>query len=273
MAKATCSVPGCPGKVNARGWCGGHYARWKKTGDVQADVPLVARIPKDATCKADRCENPVLARELCGRHYALQRLYGSTEDRPRGGVPKPRRGIYPPGSKSPHEWVTCKACGTEALVRMGGEGYCSKMCASRHRTGEAHPLWKGDEAGYHPMHARVYRARGKADHCSQCGRGDDGVLYDWANLTGKYEDIWDYAPMCRSCHAAYDAPLKARGSANRNAKLTEEIVLTARRRYDAGESTYALAREYDVSGVAMAHAVFGRTWKHVGPGVVRRVRG
>ena len=28
--------------------------------------------------------------------------------------------------------------------------------------------------------------------------------YDYANLTGHYEDIDDYKPMCRSCHWRYD---------------------------------------------------------------------
>lgn len=29
-----CSVNGCEKRVLARGWCGTHYARWRKTGDV-----------------------------------------------------------------------------------------------------------------------------------------------------------------------------------------------------------------------------------------------
>jgi len=28
--------------------------------------------------------------------------------------------------------------------------------------------------------------------------------YEWCNLTGKYEDIMDYARMCIPCHRKYD---------------------------------------------------------------------
>lgn len=35
-----CSVEVCEGNVIARGYCGGHYARLLKFGDVQEDVPL-----------------------------------------------------------------------------------------------------------------------------------------------------------------------------------------------------------------------------------------
>lgn len=35
-----CSVVGCARPQHARGWCQGHYLRWYKTGDVQADRPI-----------------------------------------------------------------------------------------------------------------------------------------------------------------------------------------------------------------------------------------
>ena len=33
--------------------------------------------------------------------------------------------------------------------------------------------------------------------------------FEWANLTGSYEDIDDYARMCCSCHRSYDAERRA----------------------------------------------------------------
>lgn len=32
MAEGTCSVDGCGGEVEKRGWCGKHYRRWQRTG-------------------------------------------------------------------------------------------------------------------------------------------------------------------------------------------------------------------------------------------------
>lgn len=261
MGKRTCSVLTCDGPVNARGWCSGHYARWRTTGDVQADIPLESRRPKAGRiCTIPDCGKAEDCRGWCQAHYKQWQATGD----PLGHKPrKPGKGIYLPGDKVPREWITCKDCGNRALVRLGGQGYCSKECASKHRTGEAHPAWKGDEAGYHPKHARVYRVRGKADHCSVCGRDDDAITYHWANLTGNYDDIWDFAPMCPACHGAYDAPLKPRGSAVPIAKLTEERVAEARRRRASGESIRSMAAEYGVSDVALGNAIAGRTWKHV----------
>jgi hypothetical protein len=31
--RAVCSIPGCEGLVHGRGWCGQHYARWRRYGD------------------------------------------------------------------------------------------------------------------------------------------------------------------------------------------------------------------------------------------------
>jgi len=40
--------------------------------------------------------------------------------------------------------------------------------------------------------------------CEVCGAKDQNRSYDWANLTGKYDDPSDYKRMCRSCHWKYD---------------------------------------------------------------------
>lgn len=38
-----CSVAGCGRPVNAHGWCQSHAARWRRHGDVQADLPIGSR--------------------------------------------------------------------------------------------------------------------------------------------------------------------------------------------------------------------------------------
>lgn len=35
-----CEIAGCGRTHHARGWCIGHYVRWRDTGDVRPTVPL-----------------------------------------------------------------------------------------------------------------------------------------------------------------------------------------------------------------------------------------
>jgi hypothetical protein len=76
----------------------------------------------------------------------------------------------------------------------------------RDQKGPNNSSWVGDSANYATAHARVKYARGPAkDHgCCRCGSKDQSLCYDWANLTGNYPDPFDYAPMCRKCHRAFD---------------------------------------------------------------------
>jgi hypothetical protein len=65
--------------------------------------------------------------------------------------------------------------------------------------------WIGDKAKYNACHSRVVALYGTPKRCSRCGTEDESQHYDWANLTGRYEDTNDYARMCRRCHFRYDA--------------------------------------------------------------------
>ena len=168
-------------------------------------------------------------------------------------------------------WKVCPGCGTTALVLLRSMGFCSVGCAhtgensaSLGRVGEQGFRWRGDDAGYVSMHKRVYRLRGKADHCTKCGISDPAVRYQWANLTGNFNDPDDYASMCPKCHRQYDAASILRGESHPMAKLTADMVREARARYAAGDgTTVSLAREYGVTQGAMYGAIKGITWKHL----------
>lgn len=79
----------------------------------------------------------------------------------------------------------------------------SRVAAKRNQWRENNSSWKGDGAGKAAFHKRLYAKFGKPRKCAKCGttKSDN---YDYANLTGNYQDISDYAPMCRSCHWKYD---------------------------------------------------------------------
>jgi hypothetical protein len=83
-------------------------------------------------------------------------------------------------------------------------GLNARVAAKRDQKGENNSSWKGSKATYAAYHYRVRSVKGKADRCDECGRNDGGITYDWANQTGKYEDVNDYKMMCRSCHFKKD---------------------------------------------------------------------
>lgn len=89
---------------------------------------------------------------------------------------------------------------------MKNNGIKARNSAKRNQRKDANHMWKGDEAKYKAFHLRIRSEKGPAKNypCSVCKTTDAKLNYDWANLTGKYEDINDYAPMCRSCHRKYD---------------------------------------------------------------------
>jgi len=87
---------------------------------------------------------------------------------------------------------------------MRRAGITSRVAAKRDQSGPANHMWRGNDAGYQALHLRVAQARGTPSQCARCGSTDPERVYEWANLTGRYEDVGDYERMCRSCHRQYD---------------------------------------------------------------------
>lgn len=142
---------------------------------------------------------------------------------PRGIYPRPTG--YRPRKADPPELVTlvrqryeAQATQAEIAADLGRttkfvqgvfrrNGIQPRRAAKRDQRGSKNARWKGDEAGYQAMHLRLYSAKGRPFPCSVCGT-TTAKAYDWANLMGRYQDIEDYAPMCRSCHARYDGKVQ-----------------------------------------------------------------
>ena len=83
--------------------------------------------------------------------------------------------------------------------------------------GENSPNFKKD-AGYKALHLRVNLIRGKAKVCENCG---SIKFVEWANLTGKYEDVNDYVSLCRKCHRILDKTNEKRARSLGKERLTE----------------------------------------------------
>lgn len=88
-----------------------------------------------------------------------------------------------------------------AMRRLGIK---ARVAAKRDQTGEKNHNWKGENANLVNKHKRLYRAFGQPSKCDVCGTTDQSRSYDWANLTGNYDDPMDFKRMCRSCHWKYD---------------------------------------------------------------------
>jgi hypothetical protein len=74
MQDRTCSVEGCETKAHGRGWCQAHLLRWKKTGDVQAHIPMKHK--NNHPCLVDECDAQAVSRGWCDRHWSRWRKWG-----------------------------------------------------------------------------------------------------------------------------------------------------------------------------------------------------
>jgi hypothetical protein len=61
---------------------------------------------------------------------------------------------------------------------------------------------------YYACHQRVRRVRGSPQRCEVCKTRSTKKHYDWANMTGKLDDPFDYVRMCRTCHKRHDSGIK-----------------------------------------------------------------
>ena len=118
---------------------------------------------------------------------------------------------------------------TPSQAASGRGKYCSRKCfyqyfdrydvsqLSLKAKGEKHWNRKVD-AKYAALHLRVQQVRGKAEICEDCGAD---FWVEWANKTGKYDDVEDYKALCRKCHNKFDAPNKKRNITLGKRKLSE----------------------------------------------------
>jgi len=74
----------------------------------------------------------------------------------------------------------------------------------RDQKGKNNDSWKGDDATYAAQHYRVYSLMGLPKFCELCSTDDEKIRYEWANMTGDYNDPDDYKRLCVTCHRRMD---------------------------------------------------------------------
>lgn len=63
-----CSVDGCDGAHDAKGFCGLHYGRWKKSGSTDPSGIMFGKRPAKP-CSVDGCDRHVSSHGLCSVHW------------------------------------------------------------------------------------------------------------------------------------------------------------------------------------------------------------
>jgi 5-methylcytosine-specific restriction endonuclease McrA len=120
-----CSVSNCGREASFKGWCPPHYRRWKKHGDVRADIPIRQAIPSDGVCSVELCERPMAKKRLCDGHYQRLRLTGTTGDASFAPVRK---------------WPIGATCQVEACERpVAARSLCKPHFYRLHFTGQMSP--------------------------------------------------------------------------------------------------------------------------------------
>jgi hypothetical protein len=145
----------------------------------------------------------------------------------------------------------------------------SRRAAKRDQWGDRNANWKGADASISKKHRRLDRRFGIAKKCSFCGTNDPRKTYDWANMSGDYDNPDDFVRLCRSCHWKLDGKFKnfkgstgaARiGELHPNAKMSNSDIFAIR---TSSESQRILARRFNCSQSNISNIRNGRTWVHV----------
>lgn len=149
-------------------------------------------------------------------------------------IPAMPKGVYPRKPRKPKKYDAALVRGVQELYGTGRtqaeiaaelgvtqkivwrlmrhHGIIARPAVVReHIRGEVHPHWKGAAASYKAFHLRLRALYGRPRYCQRCGTTDPRRKYDWANLTGRYDDPADYERMCRHCHRQYDAARRRSG--------------------------------------------------------------
>ena len=108
----------------------------------------------------------------------------------------------------PHSEATKRKIGKANAIALKGRKLSekTKKKISKANKEEKAWQWKGDDVGYHALHAWVVRHKGKPTKCEHCGKdGLKGHEIHWANKSGKYlRNLNDWLRLCVKCHKKYD---------------------------------------------------------------------
>lgn len=186
-----------------------HWLRWSRSGTLGEPASRRSKLPD--SCTIGECENRPIGRSMCAKHYWRWSVLGDPN--------------APVRSYDMEHGESCTVPECDRPYRARG------MCATHHErwrahgdvlsarpigapSGEDHPGFLGDEAGYVTAHWRKRKAEGAAkDHpCHHCASPAYDWAYDHRDPNEKVSSgglIYStkeshYIPLCRSCHRNFD---------------------------------------------------------------------
>lgn len=233
----TCKIKDCGRAIDARGWCRGHYQRWRKYGDPLAGGPIKQPPSIPPPCAVETCSRSAHTRGLCPTHY--QRL------RQHGDVMADREiGYLSHRSLRERFWRYVDICGPNACHLWTGA-----------RNGNGYGVIADDDGRQLIAHRAAYKlAYGAVPTGMEvCHRCDNPPCVNVRHLFlgTRTDNVRDMYAKGRARHAA--------GAANKGGagKLTLDNVRAIRR---SRISTVLLAEFYSVSRTAIERARTGKTW-------------
>lgn len=197
--KPPCTVDGCLKVRLARGYCGAHWALWRRHGK-----PEIPQQPVYNACVVEGCGGTPRSThsEYCEMHYGRIRRRGNLDAPPRVEGP-----CKIDGCQNPRERL-------DGYCRMHYLRIQKRGDPSWEYAGENNHNWTGEEATSTALHQRIRKRRGKATSwgCVDCARPAQHWSYDHLDPEeqvdpekGPYSlDMDHYFPRCCSCHKRFD---------------------------------------------------------------------
>lgn len=234
-AERLCSIPNCSNTRIARGFCRGHYSRWKQYGDPTKG-PLVPIDRRE--CSVPDCHGQIRTKGLCSLHYQRVRHHGDPlADMPaRTDEGDPLKFLF------------------NALQSEADD--CIVWPYTRGQKGYGQVRYKGKAQQCHRLicemaHGEPPSAIHQAAH--NCGKGHIGCINPrhlyWATPQENTLDRIGHGTWIQGQDASY-------------AKLTEANVIDIR--HLAGTMRHIdIAALYGVSRSAVGAIIRRKRWKHV----------
>lgn len=188
-------------------------------------------------CSVENCNREAHTRGLCSPHVHRLYRYGDPQA---GGKFRPAKGV-------PWRYLQDNLMSVMSECKIWPYGRTGKY-------GIVHI--EGKQVGVHVLACAAWngpRPDGGWEAAHSC---NNGLCFNGAHLSWK-------TPSGNAADRVLNGTNQY-GTASPHAKLTEEEVIEARRRYAAGGvGVRPLAQEYGVSRTAMRNVVLGKQWKHV----------